>query len=212
MYTFRECRNLVEHQLRLFETLSELDADVDLLALLPDVFHSIDRAECIRRLERCGVRWQSTWGEINSQRFWEGLASAKVVFLRPGNHLCVSWRMTDLLAMGACVVYDGAPYPSWYQPLLPNVHYVDGGCAIAPDHSLPPDAAYGSLRETIADLLNDEARIRRTRVAAADYFDRFCTPQQLGAHVLGLVTRVAIAGDRTLEYANASNAVPSGGA
>ena len=181
-------RKILEHQLRLFETLAETRCKKDLLAIVPVNLRTMASAEVLQRLQSCGVRCQAGWGNIDTRRLWQGLAGAKLVFLRPGNHLCISWRLHELLAMGACVVYDGAPHPVWHEPLTPDEHYVDGGCAITADFSLPDTARYLDMRGRIENLLAEPDRMQAFRTAASNYFDRHLTPSAVGNYLLDRVT------------------------
>ncbi len=175
---------VVEHQLRLFEALAAVNCDKDLLAVVPNDLRVISSADATRRLQSCGVRCQSSWGAIDTQRLWQGLASAKLVFLRPGNHLCLSWRMHDLLAMGACVLYDGIPQPRWPAPLEAGTHYLEGGCGLAADFSLPEDWRYAALGSKVAALLADPRQLHAVRAAAAAYFDAHLTPSGIYTHLV----------------------------
>lgn len=175
---------LIEHQIQLFEALARLECKKNLLVIFTHRLKYANIEDCIKRLEAAGVPWQWGWGNISSQALWDNLASAQVVLLRPGNHLCVSWRMIDLLCMGACIVYDGAPYPQWYRPLESDIHYVDGGCRLGPDYSLPTPESYPKLISNLESLLRDQGRITRIKKNAGDYFDDYATPRAVAAHVL----------------------------
>ncbi len=182
-------RNLVEHQIRLFEHLSRLRCNKNLLALLPRQLKAASLDNCKARLASAGVRWQHGWEGISTTQFWQHLASAKLVFVRPGNHLCVSWRMIDLLCMGACVIYDGIPYPEWYKPLKEGEHYFDGGCRIGADYALPPRNRYLLLKDRIEEILSKDALIERYRENGARYFDTYADPQKVAQYILDTASR-----------------------
>lgn len=189
-YSPEKWMNVIEHQVRLFETLSRIDCRKELLAIIPTPLREQDVRGFINRLQACGVKCQRDWGDITSQKFWAGLSRAKIAFLRPGNHLCISWRMTDLLAMGACIVCDGAPYPNWYQPLESGVHFGDGHCRLGPDYSLPDDSRYARLQRVIEDLLADEDGMLSLRGYASNYFDRYGNPQAVASYLLETVASI----------------------
>jgi hypothetical protein len=192
-YSAAEVDAILEHQLRLFETLARLDCRSDLLAILPESScQRIDRARVVERLAAAGVSVRTGWGDIDSERFWCALARAKVVVLRPGNHLCISWRMFDLLAMGACVVCDGTPFPAWPAPLRSGFHYLDGGCRLDAEYRLPDVASYRGLNDAIEDLLARPGRQAGLRAAAGAYFDRHCTFDAIGRHLVTTAVPVGV--------------------
>lgn len=183
-------RNLVEHQIRLFESLARVRCKKSLLAILPKHLDSVSLSDCKSRLESAGVTCQHGWGTISSDGLWQGLASAKLVFLRPGNHLCISWRMIDLLCMGACVFYDGAPFPQWYKPICEGEHYFDGGCRINSDYALPARNRYQLLQDKLEDVLSRDSMIHQVRDNAAEYFDRHGNPRAVAQHILDVTGSV----------------------
>jgi len=180
-------RHLVEHQIRIFENLAALNVDANLLAVLPNRLKSTDLEDCRRRLESAGVRCQIGWGNIGSADLWQALASARIVMLRPGNHLCISWRLIDLFCMGACVVYDGHPFPQWYEPFVAGEHFIDGNCRVDANYSLPSDDRYESLKEIIADILADGSQRTEIGTNAVSYFERHGAPEAVVRHILKVV-------------------------
>jgi len=182
---------IIEHQLRVFEALARVPAKTSLLAILPKRLPFVDLDECRHRLEQAGVAWQVGWGDIDTQAFWRGLAEAEIAFLRPGNHHCVSWRMTDLLCMGACVMYEGAPFPQWYAPLICNRHFVHAGCRLGPDFSLPEQRRYDDIPHKIMSLLEKPEMMCRLRESAQDYFERYVHPSAVARYVMAQVRAFA---------------------
>ena len=185
-YTNERCRRIVEHQIRLFEILGKLECNKSLLAVLPKKksLRSVDTRECIQRLTVAGVRYQFGWGNIDSRTFWQNLAASRVVIIRPGNHLCISWRLIGLLCLGSCVVYDMSPFPQWYEPLRSAHQYVDGNCGLGTDYSLPSDAQYEYFINNINCLLSDFEKIRELKGNAASYYDNFGSPVAVAEYVL----------------------------
>ncbi len=193
-YSSDQRRNVVEHQLRTFEALARVPGSTDLLAVVPRRSSLFDPAAITRRLSAAGVRVQHDWGAIDTAALWRALASARVVAVRPGFHLCVSWRMTDLLAMGACILCEDAPRPIWHRPLIAGQHFANGGCGLSPDLALPGRQDYEHLTYRAGTLLGDDADQRRLRRNAADYFDANCTPARIGEYLLGADSREAPSG------------------
>jgi hypothetical protein len=185
-YSNEICRNIIEHQIKLFETMGKLECKKKLLAIFSDEMplRSVDTQQCIRRLMAAGVDCQFGWGNIDSQTFWQNLAASKVVFIRPGNHLCISWRLIGLLCLGSCIVYDRAPFPQWYEPLTGARHYVDGDCGLGPDFSLPSETQYENFYSIIGNLLSDIEKIRELKAHAASYYDNFGSPVAVAEYIL----------------------------
>lgn len=195
-YDREQRRNLLEHQVRTFEALAQAPGRTDLRAIVPRRSSIFDITAMTRRLGAAGVRVQNDWGSIGTDALWQALASARVVALRPGFHLCVSWRMTDLLAMGACIFCEDAPYPVWHRPLVAGTHFAHGGCGLTPDLALPPDGDYRTLTDRLTGLLADRPRQQRLGRNAAAYFDAHCTPARLGEHLLGVENSAQLRSER----------------
>lgn len=185
----QKCLNIIEHQVRLFETLSRLNCKKELLAIVPTPLLEQNERGFLKRLEACGVKCQSDWGDITTEKFWAALARAKIAFLRMGDYLSISWRLTDLFAMGACVVCDGVPYANWYEPLVGGVHFEDGRCRLGQNFSLPNESSYTQLQHVVEKLLAEENKMLSFRRTAADYFDNFGTPEAVASHLLKTVVQ-----------------------
>jgi hypothetical protein len=171
-----------EHNIRLFEELADLDGSSDLLAILP----SGPDAEATERLTAAGVPTQEYM--ISAPSLWERLARAKVVVIRSGPHLCIPWRALDLLALGACILWDADPLPQWPVPLERNVHWASAAIERSP--SGPPEPQeYGKLGAAVQRLLADPAHAASLRAAAAAYFDAHAAPDRVADYVLGVVGR-----------------------
>lgn len=187
----RESSRVIEHQIRLFETLAQSDCRKDLLAILKQdpADPSYDRVK--RRLDAANVPWQVGWQDIDSQRFWQSHARARLACYRPGNHLCISWRLSGLLCMGATTVLDAPPYPQWYQPLVRDTHYAAADCGLYADYALPPLADYRSLLEVIDEHLEHPERARRIGEHAARYHDRHGSPTAAVRHITGVLNEIS---------------------
>src|SRR5680860_1223420 len=116
---------------------------------------------------------------------------ARVAFLRPGKHLCVSWRMIDHLAMGACTVCDRAAYSQWPVPMRAGREFVNCEIGIDHDESLPDIADYECIAATVMALVRDEDRAASVREASAAYFDRHATPKRIARYVIETADRAA---------------------
>ncbi|MDJ0782503.1 MAG: hypothetical protein QNJ22_11060 [Desulfosarcinaceae bacterium] len=178
---------ILEHHTRTFETLASIECRSNLLAVIPKTYPDADVLPYLRRLDKAGVPWQRDWGEVSSEVLFEALASAEVVYLRPGNALCISWRMLDLMCMGACVAYDGQPFPNWPVPLEAGAHYIDCKCRLGPQFEPPPPDSYSIMRRTLEALLADSDKIARIRDNNLAYFEQHAAPAKVAAYILDTV-------------------------
>ena len=176
-----------EHSLRVFERLAELDCSKDLLAIFPEGFPAEEDAENMERLRAAGV--PVTRDQLAPRELWRRLAHARLVPMRAGKHLCWSWRTIDLLAMGACVVFDALPPPRWPVPIEPGVHVADCGIARPEDTEAAPEAEYEKVPATIEALLAQPDEQRRLAAAAARYFDDCAAPAAVARYVLESLPR-----------------------
>lgn len=205
--------NPVEHLVRVFETLARLRIRSYLRAIVPRLNGIPFPRHYLDRLTKAGVPLIE---EIGIDELWNATSQSHLAFLRPGRHLAVSWRMIDHLAMGACTVYDHAPYPVWPVPLQPGREFIDCGCGIGPDETLPAPEEYGRIADVVMTLLSDPERVAASRRAAAAYFDQHVSPPRLAQHLID--TSLAMQGirgdqlstrsaDRTLERTGARNGI-----
>jgi hypothetical protein len=173
-----------EHSLRVFERLAGLDCTKDLLAVFPEGFPEAEDEENMERLRSHGVA--VTRDPVHPHELWRRLARARLVPLRAGKHLCVSWRMIDVLAMGACIVYDALPPPRWPVPFEAGVHVADCGIERPDDTEAGPEAEYDKVPATIERLLGAPDEQQALREGAACYFDDHVAPGAVARHVLSL--------------------------
>lgn len=159
----------VEHLVRVFETLAKLKVRSVLRATVPVLIAQKFPQHYLDRLSNCGV--QVTQPGAPGGDLWTAISTARLVCLRPGRFLSTSWRLIDHLAMGVCTVYDRAPYAEWPVPLRAGHEFVDCECGIGADESLPENASYERIAETVMSWLADPERAAGVREAAAAYFD-----------------------------------------
>jgi hypothetical protein len=118
---------------------------------------------------------------------WRRLARARVVPLRAGKHLCFSWRTIDLLAMGACILFDAMPPPRWPVPLEPGRHVADCDIARPADTEAAADEEYDKVAPAVEALLAEPARAAELRRAAAAYFDEHAAPRRVADYALSVL-------------------------
>jgi glycosyltransferase involved in cell wall biosynthesis len=179
----------VEHNVRLFEELAALPGKKRLVAIFVAGTASSDETELARkRLERVGV--ECTSDLLSIEQLWQEMAASRIVILRAGKHLCIPWRMIDLLCMGACIVSDADFYPQWPERLAAGEQYVSAGVDRPADTSSASVVEFGKLGETVARLLEDEKEQKRLRQNSAAYFDNHASPERVGDYILSRITRL----------------------
>jgi hypothetical protein len=177
-----------EHSLRVFERLAALDCTKDLLAVFPEGFPESETLENMERLRSQGIA--VTREPVRPRELWRRLAGARLVPVRAGKHLCWSWRTTDLLALGACIVFDALPPPRWPVPIEPGVQVEDCGIARPDDTEAAAESEYDKVPATIERLLESPSEQQELRRAAAAYFDEHAAPAPVANYALSAVAGV----------------------
>jgi hypothetical protein len=172
--------NAIEHVVRLFETLAKLKVRSYLRPIVVPTGQPVPQ-HFLDRLTKAGAPATTT---VTVDELWGATSAARLAFLRPGRHLCVSWRMIDHLAMGACTVFDRPPYPQWPVPLQAGREFMDGGCGIGADDSLADPADYERVADTVMALLADPERVAESRLASAAYFDEHAAPARIARYLV----------------------------
>jgi len=96
----------VEHLLLVFEILAHLKIRPLLWAIVPKSHAHEFPQHYLNRLASSGINMMRT--NVTVDELWTTTSATRLALLRPGKHLCVSWRMVDYLAMSACFVCDRA--------------------------------------------------------------------------------------------------------
>jgi hypothetical protein len=196
----------IEHHIRLFEALAELDCSKILKAIIPKQYSTQMLGKYLKRLDRAGVPWSHTWDGMSSSEFWDHLGKARVVFLRPGKHGCISWRMIDLLCMGACIVYDSKPHPNWPVPLVSGKNYVECGCGLDMEENLPPHDRYIGITRVVEQLLENNDKMDNIRKNNRCYFDQWATPKSIADYILKTAKTYQVDSRRSAEFIPVSQA------
>lgn len=176
----------VEHNVRLFETLADLPCKKRLVAIFVQGT-ATDQAtrQAVARLKKLGVH--CAFSLVPVKKLWEEMATSRVVMLRAGKHMCIPWRMIDLLCMGACVVSDADFEPEWPAPLVPGQHYYSAGIQRPGDTSSASSDEYIKVKEAVAILLGNSKLRRALCRNSANYFDRYAAPEKVGEYILSKV-------------------------
>jgi hypothetical protein len=108
----------VEHNLRLLEEISRVGGRNFLYAWIV----AGDVESQARRLDRRGIPWSDR--PLPLEELWDVSARSSACVIRLGMHFCIPWRMTDLLALGACPILDSSPFTRWPRPLVAGENYL----------------------------------------------------------------------------------------
>jgi hypothetical protein len=164
----------IEHCMRLLESVAKVRAKKFMLAELV----TGDRSEQARRLRSSGV--PTTTERVNLKLLWEMTAKSRLNISRLGNHHCMSWRMTDLLVLGACSVLDQHPKAICPVPFLHGQHYYSLDATTSNDEPVAPLDHYTVIPEMLEELLAKPALIEEIKRESARYFDHYLDPIQIG--------------------------------
>lgn len=176
-----------EHNIRLFEELSKVPGKKYLYVTL--LSHCEEKY--IKRLEKAKVPFGTK--SIPANEFHKLLASAKLVIYRAGKYNCISWRMLDLLAMGACIVTDSIPIPQWPVPLQQNKNYLtfninrsqvigsDGKSNLGGPGKIEE---YKAIPSILSKILNNQSIQKQISLNNAAYFDKYAQPSAVGRYIV----------------------------
>jgi hypothetical protein len=177
----------VEHNVRLFETLARINCSKTLICIAQNG----ERREHLERLRSAGVSVRP-W--IAPDRFWDEIAKGRLAFNRSGRKLCIPWKMSALLCMGATTVFDDRPRPNWPVPLEPGRHYIDCHLGLADDRDSEQGLAeidYSRVRHTVETAIGDDQRVREIARLSAEYFDTFAAPERVAEYIVSECLKVA---------------------
>jgi hypothetical protein len=171
----------VEHNIRLLEAAARAPGRKFLLAYLV----AGDTAALGERLRKQGITCSTT--PLRLKELWRIAAASRLNIIRLGMHACVPWRMTDMLALGACPVLDQPPLTVWPEPLREGVHFLQLGALATPGACIADERAYSDIPARLEQVLADDRLVREIRANAADYFDRHLAPEAVGRCFLEIV-------------------------
>jgi hypothetical protein len=170
----------VEHNVRLFETLAGINCSKTLICIA----HGSERKDHLDRLRAAGVIVRP-W--LAQDRFWDEIAKGRLAFNRSGRKLCIPWKMSALLCMGATTVFDDRPRPNWPVPLEPGQHYINCDLGLSDDRDSGEglaDIDYSRVKHAVESAIGDQRRVREIAQSSADYFDRFAAPERVAEYVV----------------------------
>jgi hypothetical protein len=171
----------IEHCMRLLESVAKVRAKKFVLAELV----SGDMTEQARRLRSNGI--PTTTRRISLKQLWDISAKSRLNISRLGNHQAISWRMTDLLALGACTVLDQDPKTRWPVPLLQGQQYYSLGATTSNDEPVASTHQYAVIPELLDELLGKPNLNEDMRRQSAEYLDQHLHPIHIGRQLYNIV-------------------------
>lgn len=182
----REEEEGVEHCIRMLQAMARVPGNNYLLGYL--VAGDIPALE--KRLRQ--LRIPSTTRPIPPRELWSIAARSRLNIIRLGMFHCIPWRMTDMLAMGACVVLDQEPKTRWPEPLVENEHFVALRLETSENRAVASDDAYEGAANTVASISADRALVEHIAASSAQYFDRFLSPFSIGRQICEIASSAAV--------------------
>ena len=176
----------VEHNLRLFESLAKVNCKSKLLAVVFNFNKDGEDFLHIReRLEKAGVEW--TENQIGYGKLMELSAKSKLVVIRAGISGCISWRVVDMLGIGACIVFDREPFPEWSVPLIEEKNFLSFDLGITEDCQPALETAYSNIFEKVKYFLNNKNTNKEISFKNAEYFDVNNHPLGFSRHIINKI-------------------------
>ena len=173
----------VEHNLRLFESLAKVNCKSKLLAVVFNFDKDGEGFLHIReRLEKAGVEW--TENQIGYGKLMELSAKSKLVVIRAGISGCISWRIVDMLGIGACIVCDREPFPEWPVPLKEDQNFMSLGIGITDDCRPAAETCYTTIFAKAEHFLKNKNTAKEISLKNAEYFDVNNHPLGFSRHII----------------------------
>jgi hypothetical protein len=169
-----------EHNVRLFETLAAVDCRKTLICIA----YGHESPEHLARLRGAGVTVRP-W--LSQDVFWDEIAKGRLAFIRSGRSLCIPWKMSALLCLGATTVFDDRPRPNWPVPLEPGRHYVNCDLQLPDERGSEERLAgidYAKVTRAVETALGDAALVNAIGRESADYFDRYAAPERVAEYII----------------------------
>ena len=169
-----------EHNVRLFETLAALNCRKTLICIA----YGHESPDHLERLRAAGVTVRS-W--LSQDRFWDEMAKGRLAFIRSGRSLCIPWKMSALLCLGATTVFDDRPRPNWPVPLEPGRHYINCDLQLPDERGSEERLAhvdYTKVTRAVEMALGSDALVRTIARESAQYFDRYAAPDRVAEYII----------------------------
>jgi hypothetical protein len=181
----------VEHNLRLFEELAKIPCRSKIRAIFIG-FKEGDSEMCgyRDRLEAAGV--EATDEHFSFDDLMRMSAESRICVIRAGVHSCITWRLLNMLAIGAAVVLDAKPFSSWPVPLEEGKNFLSLGLRITPDCGPAPAEDYAGIMEKMETFLMDFGALHQIGGNNRQYFDNHAHPMQVADYLLKVVAEESV--------------------
>lgn len=183
----------VEHNLRLFEELAKIPCRSKIRAIFIG-FQEGDPALAgyRKRLQASGV--EATEAHFSFDELMRLSAESRICVIRAGIHSCITWRLLNMLAIGAAVVLDAKPFSSWPVPLEEGRNFLSLGLRITPDCGPAPLVDYEKIVGKMEMFMKNETALAAIRKNNGQYFDEHAHPMQVAKFVLETINGESVAG------------------
>jgi hypothetical protein len=173
----------VEHNLRLFEELAKIPCRSKIRAIFIG-FQKGDPsfAGYRQRLQAAGV--EATEDHFGFDELMRMSAESRICVIRAGIHSCITWRLLNMLAIGAAVILDAKPFSSWPVPLEEGKNFLSLGLRITPDCGPAPVEDYEKIIGKMEEFLIDNSNLEKIANNNARYFDIHAHPIKVADYVL----------------------------
>ena len=178
IYTEVYDEDQIEHNIRLLEAISRTNCRKYLFAYLTGG----RTKEISLRLDRQKIAWSTA--PMPLHKLWQISAGSRLAVIRLGIYYCIPWRMTDMLAMGACPVLESPPFTIWPKPLLENTNFLTFGLDIGPNKAVAGEGGYTEIPSKVLTWLSDKSLIDGIRKENIEYFDNHIAPEKLGKYII----------------------------
>jgi hypothetical protein len=119
-------------------------------------------------------------------------AESRICVIRAGVHSCITWRLLNMLAIGAAVVLDAKPFSSWPVPLEEGKNFLSLGLRITPDCGPAPAEDYAGIMEKMETFLMDFGALHQIGGNNRQYFDNHAHPMQVADYLLKVVAEESV--------------------
>ena len=171
----------IEHCIRLLEGIKKARCNKFVLAYLV----AGNTTKLADRLRQNGI--PSTTRPIPYQQLCKISAQSRLNIIRLGMFQCVPWRMTDLLALGARIVFDQNIKTIWPVPLELAQNYFSLYATTTIDQPIASDDCYKDIPDRLEFYLSNEFATRTMTKINAEYFDNHLAPKPVGKKICEIV-------------------------
>jgi hypothetical protein len=178
----------IEHCMRLLEWVSKARGNKFILAYLV----AGEKKKLAARLRKIGI--PSTSKPMAIKQLWEIAAQSRINIIRLGMHQCIPWRMSELMALGACPVFDQNIKTLWPILLDETNNYFSLNASTFSNRLIASDDCYKAIPEMLEHFLGNESHRREMSKNNEEYFDSNMHPKAVGRQICDEVIKRACYG------------------